>query len=53
MVTIVNINSVVDKEKLIKGIYENVDTGYGSVKDTFDQAKQQDSTVRYTDVKKY
>ena len=39
MVTVVNINSSVDKDKRIKEIYENVDTGYGSVKDTFDQAK--------------
>ena len=53
MVTIVKINSNVDKDKLIKEIYENVDTGYGSVKDTFDQAKQKDSSIKYTDVKKY
>ena len=51
MVTIVNINSNVDKDKLIKEIYENADTGYGSVKDTSDQAKQKDSSIKYTDVK--
>ena len=53
MVTVVNINSSVDKDKRIKEIYENVDTGYGSVKDTFDQAKKQDSSIKYIDVKKY
>ena len=39
MVTIVNINSTTDKDNIVKGVYENVDTGYGSIKDTFDQAK--------------
>ena len=52
MVTIVKINSNVDKDKIPQEIYENVDTGYGSVQDTFDQAKQKDSSIKYTDVKK-
>lgn len=29
-----------EKEKTIKSIYENVDTGYGSIKDTYEQAKK-------------
>ena len=40
MVTIVNINSTTDKDNIIKKVYENVDTGYGSFKDTSDQAKK-------------
>jgi len=39
MVTVVNINSTTDKDNVIKRIYENVDTGFGSIKETFDQAK--------------
>ena len=29
-----------DKDKIIKSIYENIDTGYGSILDTFKQAKK-------------
>ena len=29
-----------DKDKVIKSIYENIDTGYGSIKDTYNQAKK-------------
>ena len=29
-----------DKDKVIKSIYENIDTGYGSIKDTYVQAKK-------------
>ena len=29
-----------DKDKIIKSIYENIDTGYGSILDTFQQAKK-------------
>ena len=36
MVTIVNINSTTDKDNIIKKVYEHVDTGYGSIEDTFD-----------------
>ena len=53
MVTIVNIISTTDKDNIIKRFDENVDTGYGSIKDTFDQAKKQDSSIKYIDVKKY
>ena len=53
MVTVVNINSTTDKDNVIKRIDENVDTGFGSIKETFDQAKKQDSSITYIDVKKY
>ena len=42
-----------DKEKIIKSIYENKETGYGSLKDTYRQAVKKDSTIKYDDVKKY
>ena len=29
-----------DKDKIIKSIYENIDTGYGAILDTFQQAKK-------------
>ena len=29
-----------DKDKIIKSIYENIDTGYGSILDTVKQAKK-------------
>ena len=29
-----------DKDKIIKSIYENIDTGYGSIRDTYQQAKK-------------
>ena len=50
MVTIVHIHKITDRDKLVKDTYENVDTGYGSVKDTFDQLKLKDSSIKYTDV---
>jgi len=53
MVTVVHINKNTDRDKLIKDVYENVDTGYGSVKDTFDQVKLKDSSIKYIDVKQY
>ena len=42
-----------DKEKIIKEIYENVATGYGSIKDTHQQAKKKDPSIKYIDVKNY
>ena len=35
-----------DKEKIIKEIYENVATGYGSIKDTYQQAKKKDQSIK-------
>ena len=32
-----------EREKIIKTVYENVQTGYGSVKSTLEQAKNIDS----------
>ena len=29
-----------DKDKLIKEVYENVNTGYGSIRDTYQQVKK-------------
>ena len=42
-----------DKEKIIKQIYENKETGYGSLKETYKQANEKDSSIKYDDVKKY
>ena len=42
-----------DKEKIIKSIYENKETGYGSLKETYKQANEKDSSIKYDDVKKY
>ena len=42
-----------DKEKIIKEVYENKESGYGSIKDTLRQAVKKDSTIKYDDVKKY
>ena len=42
-----------DKEKIIKEIYENVASGYGSIKDTYQQAKKKDPSIKYIDVKNY
>ena len=42
-----------DKEKIIENIYEDKELGYGSLKDTFQQAVKKDPTIKYEDVKKY
>ena len=41
------------KEATIKRIYENPVTGYGSIHDTFQQAKKINPDIKYVDVKKY
>ena len=42
-----------DKDKVIKSIYENVNTGYGSIKDTYNQAKAKDVSITVNDVRRY
>ena len=42
-----------DKEKIIKEVYENKESGYGSVKDTYRQAVKKDPGIRLADVKNY
>ena len=42
-----------DKEKIIKDIYENKESGYGSIRDTFKQAVEKDPSIKYDDVKRY
>jgi hypothetical protein len=41
-----------DKNKTISKIYKNP-SGYGSIKNTFNEASQKDSTIRVTDVKEW
>ena len=42
-----------DKEKIIKEVYEDKEKGYGSLRDTYQQAFKKDPSIRYEDVKKY
>ena len=41
------------KEDTIDKIYHNVVTGFGSVRDVYNQAKEKDSSVTYNDVKQF
>ena len=41
------------KEESIDKIYHNVVTGFGSVRDVYNQAKEKGSRVTYNDVKQY
>ena len=41
------------KESTIKKVYENVASGYGSVRDTYIQANKINPGIRYVDVKEY
>ena len=41
------------KERTVKEVYENREQGYGSIKDTFQQAKAKDASIKLDDVKKY
>jgi hypothetical protein len=41
------------KEATIKKIYEHPDSGYGSITDTFKQAKKVNLSIKYVDVKEY
>ena len=48
-----NMAELTDKENIIKNIYEDKELGYGSIRDTFQQAVKKDPTIKYEDVKKY
>ena len=41
------------KESTIKKVYENTASGYGSVRDTYQQANKINPGIRYVDVKQY
>ena len=41
------------KEETIDKIYHNVVSGYGSVRDVYNQAKEKDASITYNDVKQY
>lgn len=41
------------KDQIISNIYYDLDTGYGSTKNTFDQAKKADPTITLEDVQKW
>ena len=41
-----------DKNQIIKEVYENPVSGYGSIKDSFQQAIKKDASITYDDVKK-
>ena len=45
--------SKLTKEDIISNIYYDLESGYGSVKNTFDQAKAQDPTIKIEDVQKW
>ena len=42
-----------DKEKVIKGVYTNAASGYGSIRDTYVQANNIIPGIRCMDVKEY
>ena len=41
------------KETIIQEVYENLVTGYGSIKDTFQQAIKKYANINITDVRNY
>ena len=41
------------EEDTMEKIYHNVVTGFGSVRDVYNQAKEKDSSITYNDVKQY
>ena len=36
-----------DKEKIIKEVYEDKEKGFGSIRDTFQQAVKKDASIKY------
>ena len=42
-----------DKDKLIRGVYYYVDTGFGSINDTYQQAKKILNSITHNDVKEF
>ncbi len=46
-------NELTEREKIIDDIYTNPRYGYGSLRETTEQAKKKDSTITFAEVKKY
>ena len=44
---------VLSKDDIISNIYYDLESGYGSIKNTFDQAVKKDSNITYEDVRKW
>ena len=44
---------VLSKDDIISNIYYDLESGYGSSKNTFDQAVKKDSSITYEDVRKW
>ena len=42
-----------ERQALIKAVYEDPETGFGSIRDTFLQAHEKDPGIRYIDVKTF
>ena len=42
-----------DRDKVIRGVYYDADTGFGSINDTYQQAKKILNTITYNDVKEF
>ena len=42
-----------DKDKIIRGVYYDADAGFGSINDTYQQAKKILNSVRCNDVKEF
>ena len=45
--------SSLTKDQIISNIYYDLETGYGSVKNTFEQARQKDKSITLEDVQKW
>ena len=45
--------SSLTKDQIISNVYYDLETGYGSVKNTFEQARQNDKSIALEDVQKW
>ncbi len=45
--------ALTDREQIIDDVYSNPRYGYGSIKETTEQAKKKDPTITFTEVRKY
>ncbi len=45
--------ALTEREQIIDDVYTNPRTGYGSIKETTEQAKKKDPTITFTEVRKY
>ena len=43
--------SSLTKDLIISNVYYDLESGYGSIKDNFEQVKKGDPTIQYEDVK--